>query len=207
MNYTDLQSDVALWVDRDDLALFIPRFIGIAEHRINRVLRTIDQESVITTPLSGDKYDLPVDYLEMRNIYLDGQPRVKLRFLSPENMLLSYKYTQPFPPESYTISDGKVRVAPPSDNSTTPTRNLVMEYYKRFPALSAVNLNNWLTDNAYDVLLYASLAECNYFLMNKEDADTWLARYEQAVDSLNTTQERARFSGGAIEVRSPYSGI
>jgi len=207
MSYAQLQADIASWIDRDDLLLTIPRFIFITEQRVNRELRTMDQEAVVTTPLSGDKYDLPVDYLEMRNIYLDGQPRIKLRFLTPENMVLSYKYTQPFPPESYTISDGKIRVAPPSDNSATPTRNLVIEYYKRFPSLSLTNQTNWLTDNAYDLMLFGSLAEANSFLMNIEDFNAWNARYELALSTINTMQENARYSGGAIEVRSPYSGI
>jgi hypothetical protein len=65
--YSELQTAVANWLDRDDLDARIPEFITLAETRMNRVLRIRIMESVkIISTISGSKrYLMPTDYLQM----------------------------------------------------------------------------------------------------------------------------------------------
>ena len=43
--YTELQTAVANWLDRDDLTARIPEFIALTEARFNRLLRVRSMET------------------------------------------------------------------------------------------------------------------------------------------------------------------
>ena len=51
--YAELQTAVANWLDRGDLTERIKEFIGLAEARMNRVLRLQLMVNVDTTTLGG----------------------------------------------------------------------------------------------------------------------------------------------------------
>jgi len=72
-NYTELQTAVANWLDRDDLSDQLPDFISLNEALFNRVLRIRPMETIVTNAtVSGTKaYDLPTGYVQMREIHLD----------------------------------------------------------------------------------------------------------------------------------------
>ena len=66
-NYSELQTAVANWLDRDDLTARIPEFIALAEARFNRVLRLRSMEAKYTanTPEIYDRLwvAVQVEYL------------------------------------------------------------------------------------------------------------------------------------------------
>ena len=205
--YTDLQTAIARWLDRSDLTGLISDFIELAEDQMNRDLRVMAMETQVTIPIVGDTYPLPDGFLEMRNIFVDGNPRRKLRFLSPEALTLSFPYQNESPTEAYTIKNSNIVIAPPNEGTLSNSQNIIVDYYKRFDKLSATNTTNWLTQNAFDLLLFSGLSEANSYLLNQTAFEVWQARYQNSLERLNTTHENARFSGAAIEVRSPYSGV
>jgi len=53
--YSELQTAVANWLDRDDLTDRIPEFIALAEARFNRVLRLRSMESKQTASTIGGR--------------------------------------------------------------------------------------------------------------------------------------------------------
>jgi len=69
-NYSELQSDIADWLDRSDLSSHIPTFIKLAEARINRKLRVRQMEAVVQHTMVGEskRIALPTDFLQMRGI-------------------------------------------------------------------------------------------------------------------------------------------
>ena len=46
--YTDLQTAVAQWMHRTDLTALIPDFIALTEEKLNRYLRTKDNETTLS---------------------------------------------------------------------------------------------------------------------------------------------------------------
>ena len=62
-NYTELQTSVADWLDRDDLTARIPDFITLAEARFNRLLRirSMETEAEQVTVAGTRSYSLPTD--------------------------------------------------------------------------------------------------------------------------------------------------
>jgi hypothetical protein len=69
-------------------------------------------------------------------------------------------------------------------------------YYARF-SLDAANTTNWLMTNHPGVYLYASLAECEPYLVNDQRAVTWEAKYQNERDSLKSSDQKSRFPTGA----------
>ena len=59
--YSELQTAVANWLDRDDLTARIPEFIVLAEARYNRELRIRGMETIvdISTVAGTRSYALP----------------------------------------------------------------------------------------------------------------------------------------------------
>src|SRR5512135_233471 len=86
-NYSDLKTTVANYLGRTDLTSQIPDFISLAELRLSRDIRTRKLlKSVTTTMTGGDPtVALPSDFLELRDIYLDGTPRIAVSYLSPSS--------------------------------------------------------------------------------------------------------------------------
>ena len=71
--------------------------------------------------------------------------------------------------------------------SPTPDQNYPVEtlYWQLPPMLDDSTQTNWLTDQAPDLLLYATLLDCAPFLKNEEMTATWQAFYDRHLAGTN----------------------
>lgn len=207
-NYTEIKAAVADWLDRSDLTANIPDFISLAEIRINRDLRIRSMETRSSaTTTKGDRYiKLPTDYLQMRNIQLNTNPVTPLEFISLEMLDRLYGSDTQGKPTAYSIVGEEFQVAPIPDDDYA----IEVAYYKSFSTLGdgsgTTVTSNWLTTNAPDVLLYASLLEAEPFIKNDERIQVWLTGYENAIRKIKDADDRDRHSGSTMRVRNIYSG-
>ena len=58
-SYADLQTAVASWLNRTDMAAYIPDFIALAEERIYRTLRVKAMETAFTGTVAAGVVALP----------------------------------------------------------------------------------------------------------------------------------------------------
>lgn len=201
--YSQLQSDVAAWIDRSDLTVQIQSFIVLAEQEANRQLRVLQQEKANSQSLniSGKNYTLPDRFIAMRNIYIDvvfnGRPR-KLSYVTPEILILAQPSTDGYP-TMYTIENNEIVT---DSVSLDATKNLIIGYFEGFEALSNTNTTNWLTQNAYAVLLYGAIIEAEIYLYNEVRTQILQSRMDSIIDRLNKTAEEGRYSGDPIRVRA-----
>jgi len=87
--YSELQTTVASYLNRNDLTDIIPTFITLTENRLNRELRVrANMVRAQTTTTSGTAfYDLPSDLIELRDISYDSNSQsFSLAYLSPESV-------------------------------------------------------------------------------------------------------------------------
>ena len=73
-NYTNLQTTIADFLNRDDLTSVIPTFIQMAEAQINREIRHWKMEARVSGQQSaGDEYmQIPADWLETIRMHCTG---------------------------------------------------------------------------------------------------------------------------------------
>ena len=197
-NYTQLQTAVANWLDRDDLTDRIPEFITLAEARMNRVLRLRLMEAKYTASTVGAQrnYALPTGYLQMRNFQLNTSPITTLSYVSPEIFDRLWGGSTGGTPQFYTILAGEVQLGPMPGSVLT----MEMLFYKKITALSAANqTEQMLTDNP-DIYLYGALLEAEPFIMNDERVGLWAKGFAQAVADLQEQDNKDRHSGSALRV-------
>ena len=86
-NYNDLKTAVANYLGRSDLTTAIPDFISMAELRLQRELRTRQMlKSSTTSTTGGDaRVALPLDFLKIRDLHVQGNPRTPITYLSPSS--------------------------------------------------------------------------------------------------------------------------
>ena len=86
--YAELKTSIANWLDRSDLTDVIPDFIALAETRHKRDFKIRRMETRVTanTIANTEYYTLPDNYIAMRNIKLNTDPKTPLEFLTPEIM-------------------------------------------------------------------------------------------------------------------------
>ena len=202
--YSELQTAVANWLNRDTLTSRIPEFITLAEARIARKLRVTGMEArdtSITTVAGTEYYTLPSDYLEMRNIQLNTNPRQRLKYRTPEQLDTEYPTTTTGVPTIYTIIGTELQLRPIPAAANT----LEIAYYKKLAALSSSNTTNWFTANAPDLLLYGALIEAEPFLYNDARIAIWKGLFDQSIAEWNLQADRARHSGSALVIRQEVS--
>ena len=83
-----------------------------------------------------------------------------------------------------------IEFAPVPDSEYT----LEIVYYQALPAL-ADNTTNWLLDSHPDIYLYGSLMQSAPYLQADERIGVWAGKFQQILEQLKTSDEKARFSG------------
>lgn len=198
-NYTELQTAVANWLDRDDLSARIPEFIGLCEARFNRSLRIRAMETLdtsVSTVADTKTIALPTGYVQMRDIHITGDPLVQLQYVTPEIMNRIHAGSVSGRPEVYTIIGENIVLGPTPDAVYSTS----MLYYKTFDALSDSSPTNWVIINAPDVYLYGTLLEAEPFLMNDARVQLWATALTESINTLQEQDNKDRHSGSALRV-------
>jgi len=197
-SYSTLKTAVANYLGRSDLTSQIPDFITLAELRLSREIRTRKLlKSVTTTTTAGDStVALPSDFLELRDIYLDGNPRISLQYLSPSTFTRNAQATVSGKPAVYTTLAQEFEFAPIPDKAYT----VELLYYFKPVAMSDSVASNEFMANYPDALLYASLAEAEPYLMNDARIQVWSSMYDRAVNNISVSDEDSEFSAVPLQM-------
>lgn len=192
--FAELKTAVANWLNRTDLTSRIPEFIAIGESHIAADVRCRLNEKRITASISTEFFDIPSNFLEMRNFQLDTDPVQHLNYYTPEQIDLYHRVSTSFTgqPFIYTIHGQEFQVYPGPDTTYTAQ----MTYWYRLTAFSADNDTNSLLTTYPNIYLYAALKAAIPFL--EKGAPDYEGLYAQMVKKVNRTDKTGRFSGTAV---------
>jgi hypothetical protein len=192
-SYSDLKTTVANYLGRSDLTAQIPDFIRLAETRMARDLRTRQMLKSATATMTGAdaRVALPTDFMEVRDLYILGNPRMPVTYLSPSAFTRDARADETGKPFYYTVLASEFLFAPVPDTSYT----LQILYYAKPVVLSDSNASNVFLANYYDALLYGSLAEAEPYLVNDARLQTWISLYDRARNNINESDEGSEYSG------------
>jgi hypothetical protein len=200
--YSELKTAIANWLDRSDLDDRIPEFIQLAEarHRRDFKIRRMETRVTANTIADTEYYSLPDNFVAMRNIQLNTDPKTSLEYLTPEQMDRVRAGSNTGKPKAYSIIGNNFQLRPIPD----AVYEIEMLYYKYFTALSDSNTTNDMLTFHPDLYLYGALVEAEPYLQNDKRIQTWAGFYDRAKQDLITTNERDRHSGVAPTTRIDY---
>lgn len=202
--YAELKTSIGDWLNRSDLTTAIPDFISLAEAQIERTLRT--RQMIVRANASFDaQYGaVPSDFLEVKSLKLTStNPQTPLSFLSIDALDNEMtKYTGSGKPKFFGVVGGQFRIVPtPDANYTTE-----LTYYAKLTKLSTSVASNWLLSSSPDIYLYGSLLQAAPYLQDDNRISVWATLYERALNDLQTADDRASTSGGALLTRAKTFG-
>lgn len=198
-SYSDLQTSVANYLGRSDLTAVIPDFIRFAETRLARELRTRKMlKSATASMTAGDaRVALPTDFLEVRDLYTQGNPRMPVTYMSPSGFTRDARADESGLPVFYTVLSAEFQFAP------IPDTDYVLEilYYAQPTVLSDTNSSNVFLANYPDALLYGALLEAEPYLINDARSQTWATLYDRAIKNIQDSDQNSEYSGIPLQMR------
>jgi hypothetical protein len=196
--YSALKTSIASYLGRTDLTTQIPDFITLAETRLQRELRTRPMlKSATATMTGGDStVGLPTDFLEMRDLYIQGNPRQPVSYMSPSAFTRNARAEDSGKCIDYTIIGAEMAFAPKPDAAYV----LDMLYYYKPTVLSDANSSNVFLANYPDAVLYGALAQAEPFLMNDARIATWAGLYDSAIQLIITSDDSSEYNGVPLQM-------
>lgn len=203
--WSELQSALNSWLGTNFYADQYGTWARLIEARVDRELRTRHQEEVASETLSGPYLDLttdPTDWLEFSFLRLETATPVELVQESPQNFA-RFDDGVTGTPRFFHQRASRLYFRPAPDGSYT----LTIAHYAKIDGLEA-NSANWLLTNYPDIYLFGMLGMAADF--KRDDGATipvataamWKRNYETAWAMLEKMDQRARFSGAALQIQT-----
>jgi hypothetical protein len=207
--FGDVKTAIGVYLDRADLAGYIPDFVRLAERRIaygssdpypSQPLRVPAMQTRTTGTITSNAIAFPTGFLEpilVRATSGSSQWQLEGADLGTFTKLQNSELTNNFTdlPTVYVILNNRIETA------GLGASDYILDYYKAFDALSADADTNWLLTNAPDVYLFGALIESAPFLMDAQSTHllpAWYGMYKAAINSLNMVIKRT----GPLRVRA-----
>ncbi len=197
--YAELKTNIADFLNRDDLASISSTFISLAEDDLNLRLRHWRQEKRSTAEIDTQYSAIPADMLEIIRFYTTSGDTRPLELISQAEML-DRKFRNlntSGQPAYYALTAGEIEVYPVPDGTYTSE----LYYYSRIPALSDSNTSNWVLDYYSSAYLYGSLIHSAPYLKDDARIQVWAALYQSAIDAINAESEKAKFGGSGRRMK------
>lgn len=200
--YAELKSTIANWLNRSDLSDEIAEdFIVLAEADFNSKLRIRQMHSQTTITIDAETESTPTGFLQVRDFYiLSNNDKYALNYLSPAQMDSIKGTSMSGLPVAYTILGSTFRFAPrPADSYSG-----ILNFYKKFDALSATNTSNYILTDHPAIYLYGSLFHASNFLggIDPNQSQQWSQMYQTALERAELNDREDQFSGSPLQIRS-----
>jgi hypothetical protein len=187
--YAELLTDIASWLNRDDLTAVIPSFLRLCESDMNQKLRL--RSMLTTTTMTAAGGALPTDCLQVKSVGQSGYD--DLGFVTPAeavNYALAYRGGAAL----YWTVDGDTLVVSPTQTTGTVT----IRYYARIPALTPATTATAVLQASRGIYLYGSLIHSAPYLGDDQRVGVWGALYQQAIDALQSADDLAEYPGPLV---------
>jgi hypothetical protein len=197
--YAELKTNIADFLNRDDLTSVSSTFVSLAEADLNRQIRHWRQEKRSTAEIDTQYSAIPADMLEVIRFYITSGDTRPLELISQAEML-DRKFRNlntSGQPAYYAVTAGELEVYPVPDGTYTSE----LYYFGKTPALSDSNTSNWILEHYPDAYLYGSLIHSAPYLKDDARIQVWAALYQNAIDAINQASEKAKFGGSGRRMK------
>lgn len=207
MTYNSLVEDLEAYLQRNGPQVIaqIPDFIYLAQIRIPREMKLLGFRQEVTGTFNGTVQSSgimqkPSDWRKTIAFYVgtgtDNNTHTPI-------LQRDYDYIRTVYPDAsvqdtprfYGDADYNHWLVQPSPPSALPFK---VAYYSTLTYLDPTTQTNWLTQNAPDLLLYASLLEATPFVKTDERIPVWQGYYNAAKSALQIQEIESRYDTQAI---------
>ncbi len=207
MTYTSLVTTLESYLQRHDALVTdnIPLFIMLAQQRIPREMKLLGFRQEVTGNFDGTAQSSgimakPSDWRKTISFYVGTGTNNDTHSPVLER---DYNYTRTIYPDAsvqgipvyYADANYEHWLVQPSPSSALPFK---IAYYGTLTLLDNTTQTNWLTENAPDLLLYASLLEAVPFLKVDERIPVWQGFYEAAKRALQVQEIEGKYDTQAL---------
>jgi hypothetical protein len=169
----------------------IYRAIGRAEAEFNRMLRVPQMETETFLTVTGEATDLPLDFLSLRSVYIEGSPDNPLRSMSPAGLRNQFQ-GRSGTPSAYALENMRLIIGPVGNTSLT------LLYYAKLTPLTDNNPTNWLLRDYPDAYLHQVLSILFQKTGDRERAGDHVAQSRAVIEAINAAGRKARWGAGPL---------
>lgn len=204
MNYDEIKTKVAEYLNRTDLTSQMDMFIDLTESDINKVIKHQDLIKRANAVAETQYTQLPSDWSRVINVELNTSDHTTLLQQSTESLDLKRTSIDNVSgrPEYFAITDNAIELCPTPDTNY----ELQLTYYANIPELSSTNTTNVVSDKFPDVYIYGCCKHASVFLMEDERVGMFQTLFDKALEEVRLQQERASFGVGSLIPRRKKYG-
>lgn len=195
-SYAALKVELQGWLNRADQLLNVDTCIDLFEAWANRNFRVRQMEQEAVAPAS-EYLALPSDFLELRDIQWQGNPRVQLGYMTPQQADDYDRTGSTGTPHYYTLVGDQIRLIRAPDDNTT---NIRIDYWAQIPALSDTVTTNWLLKTYPDAYLYGPLMHGNVRIADPAFAQVVGAGFGKITDEIERAGRSSNY-GSLLQIR------
>jgi hypothetical protein len=182
MNYTTLQTQVASYLHRTDLASQIPTFIELAEAYMFRELHIKEMQVSVTGTTTSGYATLPADFGSVSRVTVTYANYTKaLDYIALGNAPTATTSA----PAYYSLENDKLRIWGAADGQA-----YTLYYIPAIQNLSATVPTNWLLDNAPELYLDAACLQGAKYTRNDAEVAKLTDNVAMSIDSVKRFSER-----------------
>jgi hypothetical protein len=187
-SYSDLVSEIGDWLNRSDQVAKIPTFIRLFEARMNRKLRTPEQQvsAAITLLTNVNTYQIPSTIRQVKNVYTADANGVLISMTAMPILRLQADYPTQLQgiPMAYAIDGTQIILAPAPDGISNSNTLTITGYNTLTPLDGVTTTTNWLLASHPDAYLYGTLTEAAAYLRDDEHLGLWRAALDDVIDDV-----------------------
>lgn len=206
-DYSSLTDAIKVYAARTDATFTaqIDTFIADAEQRIYNgygdaipPLRLQEMEKTTALTFVDGIVPLPDDYLQLKDVFDPRNDGKALTFLPPQAMH-GYGVGDP---AYYSLVETSIKVAPPYSGEIN------VHYVAKFPALTALNSQNFIVTNYPNIYLWAALIGAYAFIRDTEEETKATQRFQANISAIKKATRDKTYSGnvGRPQISSGFSG-
>lgn len=195
LTYATLQTQIAAYLKRDDLASYFPSFITMAENQLNARLKVIAREQTSSPTLTSGTDNIAASTISasygdtlrlwktVNNVYEELVYLDQLQFLQQRQVNSGQ-------PNYYTVVAATGVPLLYFDRLADANYTIYVQWRKKF-ALAA-DSSNWLSVNHEEVYLYAALVQSMPFIKNDPRMALWKDLLEEALQLIEEEDAKLR---------------
>lgn len=185
--YADLLVTTGEYAGRNDFAHLFPRFLRLAESKLDRRLRIGAMEKLATVTVTDGEGPLPLDFIEARSVVSPVGGVMRSLSIQALHKCRSFH-------SSFAVVGSSVVVKP------SWSGDLEILYYSKIPPLTPAEPSNWLLELASEVYLFALVEEISIWSRDVDGASAAAELKDQAIHGVRINDERTRFSQNVVRI-------